>query len=343
MRSLHAKDPKRYAIEALCRLFGKSKQAYHKYDEDKALAKAARVDFAIQFVHATREEDHGIGGQLLYVMYKKELGPTGDSLGRDVFYRILDEYGLKLRLKLRGTRTTDSTHGLPTYPNLVKDFIPNSPNQLWVSDITYIRIWLDEHTYVFCYLSLILDAYSEEIVGWSVGPDLSTKYPLEALKMALKRLDGVPSEDIHLIHHSDRGVQYASAEYVKILLEHNITISMTETGNPKDNPQAERINNTMKNELLKGLKFHSIAEVVAAITKAVNFYNNRRPHMSLGYITPVEAVQCTGELDKRWYSYREAAIKRAKDEQNQESAVNPENCLPLLSQPLTEIRTRQST
>lgn len=343
MRSLHAKDPKRYAIEALCRLFGKSKQAYHKYDEDKALAKAARVDFAIQFVHATREEDHGIGGQLLYVMYKKELGPTGDSLGRDVFYRILDEYGLKLRLKLRGTRTTDSTHGLPTYPNLVKDFIPNGSNQLWVSDITYIRIWLDEHTYVFCYLSLILDAYSEEIVGWSVGPDLSTKYPLEALKMALKRLDGVPSEDIHLIHHSDRGVQYASAEYVKMLLEHNITISMTETGNPKDNPQAERINNTMKNELLKGLKFHSIAEVVAAITKAVNFYNNRRPHMSLGYITPVEAVQCTGELDKRWYSYREAAIKRAKDEQNQESAVNPENCLPLLSQPLTEIRTRQST
>lgn len=343
MRSLYAKDPKRYAIEALCRLFGKSKQAYHKYDEDKALAKAARVDFAIQFVHATREEDHGIGGQLLYVMYKKELGPTGDSLGRDVFYRILDEYGLKLRLKLRGTRTTDSTHGLPTYPNLVKDFIPNGSNQLWVSDITYIRIWLDEHTYVFCYLSLILDAYSEEIVGWSVGPDLSTKYPLEALKMALKRLDGVPSEDIHLIHHSDRGVQYASAEYVKMLLEHNITISMTETGNPEDNPQAERINNTMKNELLKGLKFHSIAEVVAAITKAVNFYNNRRPHMSLGYMTPVEAVQCTGELDKRWYSYREAAIKRAKDEQNQESAVNPENCLPLLSQPLTEIRTRQST
>lgn len=303
-----------------------------QYDEDKALAKAARVDFAIQFVHATREEDHGIGGQLLYVMYKKELGPTGDSLGRDVFYRILDEYGLKLRQKLRRTRTTDSTHGLPTYPNLVKDFIPNGPNQLWVSDITYIRIWLDEHTYVFCYLSLILDAYSEEIVGWSVGPDLSTKYPFEALKMALKRLDGVPSEDIYLIHHADRGVQYASAEYVKILLEHNITISMTETGNPKDNPQAERINNTMKNELLKGLKFHSIAEVVAAITKAVNFYNNRRPHMSLGYMTPVEAVQCTGELDKRWYSYREAAIKRAKDEQNQESAVNPENCLPLLGQ-----------
>ena len=225
MKSLHAKDPKRYAIEALCRLFGKSKQAYHKYDEDKALAKAARVDFAIQFVHATREEDHGIGGQLLYVMYKKELGPTGDSLGRDVFYRILDEYGLKLRQKLRGTRTTDSTHGLPTYPNLVKDFIPNGSNQLWVSDITYIRIWLDEHTYVFCYLSLILDAYSEEIVGWSVGPDLSTKYPLEALKMALKRLDGVPSEDIYLIHHADRGVQYASAEYVKILLEHNININ----------------------------------------------------------------------------------------------------------------------
>ena len=175
--------------------------------------------------------------------------------------------------------------------------------------------------FVFRTLTLINAAQSKTQAGRGFAADLKkVKFPLDN------------KEDIHLIHHSDRGVQYASAEYVKILLEHNITISMTETGNPKDNPQAERINNTMKNELLKGLKFHSIAEVVAAITKAVNFYNNRRPHMSLGYMTPVEAVQCTGELDKRWYSYREAAIKRAKDEQNQESAVNPENCLPLLGQ-----------
>lgn len=103
--------------------------------------------------------------------------------------------------------------------------IPSRPNQLWVSDITYITIWVDEYHYVFCYLSLILDAYTEEIVGWSIGPTLETTYPLEALRMALKRIEGVESPD--LIHHSDRGCQYASKEYIKLLNDNHIRISMT--------------------------------------------------------------------------------------------------------------------
>ena len=148
-----------------------------------------------------------------------------------------------------------------------------------MSDITYITIWKDAWNYFFCYLSLILDAYTEEIVGWSVGPTLETAYPLKALKMALKRISG--KKDIELIHHSDRGCQYASSDYIKLLNDNHIHISMTESGDPKDNAQAERINSTMKNELFKDIRFSRIAEVATAVARAVDFYNNERPHMTL--------------------------------------------------------------
>ena len=254
-------------------------------------------------------------------MYRRDF-QGNEPIGRDRFVDIINEYGLKVRLKVRKPRTTDSTHGLPTYPNIIKDFIPAAPNQLWVSDITYITIWLDEYTYIFCYLSLILDAYTEEIIGWSVGPTLETAYPIEALRMALKRIEGMTN--INLIHHSDRGCQYASSEYVRLLQEHGIRISMTETGDPKDNAQAERINNTMKNELLKGMRFTNIEEVEAAVARAVDFYNNERPHMSINMKTPAEAALCEGEILKLWVSYRENAIRA-----NQAALDIPENTLPL--------------
>ena len=220
-------------------------------------------------------------------MYQRDF-EGNDLIGRDQFVDIINDYGLKVRLKVRKPRTTDSTHGLPTFPNIIKDFIPTAPNQLWVSDITYITILLDEYTYIFCYLSLILDAYTEEIIGWSVGPTLETTYPIEALRMALKRIEGMTN--INLIHHSDRGCQYAGSEYIRLLQEHGIRISMTETSDPKDNAQAERINNTMKNELLKGMRFTNIEEVKAAVARAVDFYNKERPHMSIDMKTPAEAA-----------------------------------------------------
>ena len=282
-----------------------SKQAYYQYDEDAALAKAAREEFALQYIRGIRQSDPGISGQKLWHMYKAEFG-CDFPIGRDRFCRIIGEHGLKVRLRIGKPRTTDSTHGLPTYPNLVKEFIPTAANQLWVSDITYIVIMDGESHYHFCYLSLVLDAYSEEIVGWSVGPTLDTTYPMEALKMALKRIEG---REACLIHHSDRGCQYASREYVGLLKSHGIRISMTESGDPKDNAQAERINNTMKNELLLGKTFTSIGEVIAAVAVAVDFYNNRRPHMSIGMTTPAEASKTTGDRDMRWTSHRLLAIK----------------------------------
>lgn len=241
-------------------------------------------------------------------MYRRDFS-GGEPLGRDRFEDVVDKYGLKVRERIRKPRTTDSNHGLPLYPNLVKEYIPLAPNRLWVSDITYIVIWLDAEHYVFCYLSLILDAYSKEIVGWSVGETLDTRYPLEALGMALERIAGIDKEQIDLIHHSDRGCQYASSKYIQKLQEHGIRISMTESGDPKDNAQAERINNTMKNELLKDKRFGTIEEVRAAVGAAVRFYNEERPHMSIDMLTPKQAAQQVGEINKCWVSKRENFIK----------------------------------
>ena len=275
----------------------------------------------LEYVRTIRDKDPGMGGDKLWRMYMDEFSGN-NPVGRDRFADIIDRYNLKVRSRVRKPRTTDSTHGLPTFPNIVKDFIPTGPNQLWVSDITYITIWVDEYHYIFCYLSLILDAYTEEIVGWSVGRTLETKYPVAALNMALKRIEG--KNDISLIHHSDRGCQYASSEYVQLLKEHNIRISMTETGDPKENAKAERINNTMKNELLKGKRFTNIQQVIDAVDKAVDFYNNERPHMSIGMMTPSKAAVYEGVLEKVWTSYRENAIKEKRA-----ALENPEKPLPL--------------
>ena len=151
------------------------------------------------------------------------------------------------------------------------------------------------------------DYYTKEIIGWCVGETLEAKFAIEALEMALGRLGG--RRDVDLIHHSDRGVQYASYAYTDILREHNIKISMTECGDPKDNAVAERVNGIVKNELLQGMSFFSIQEVRKALKAAIDFYNNERPHMSLDWRTPAEAALCTGELKKKWTSYREKAIK----------------------------------
>jgi transposase InsO family protein len=285
-----------------------SKQAYFQRDEDVLMRRIAQEEFALSYILEIRRKDPGLGGVKLWCMYKRDF--TGNKpMGRDRFEALIDRYGLKLKQRIRKPRTTDSTHGLTVYPNLVKDFIPTAPNQLWVSDITYIPIWLNETRYSFCYLSMILDAYTEEIIGWAIGPTLDTEYPLRALQMALERIENTDKEKLTLIHHSDRGVQYASTRYVELLQKYGIRISMTEDGNPKENPQAERINNTMKNELLKGMHFTSLAEVIEAVAPAVTFYNEERPHMSINMMTPKEASNCTGELKKHWTSYREMHIK----------------------------------
>ena len=304
MSNLHARDERGYPVSSLCGLLGVSKQAYYKRDETIAMRHSVSEDMIVDYVTDVRRSDPGIGGVKLWRMYVAE---TGQSIGRDTFCSVIASNGLRLRQKPRRPRTTDSRHGLPVYPNLVRSFIPSAPNQLWVSDITYIELFLSNGVRTFCYLSLVLDAYSDKIVGWSVGTTLGTHYTIEALRMALS---GVEDGLCGLIHHSDRGSQYASREYVSLLMSNGISVSMTECGDPKENAKAERINGTIKNELLRGMEFHSVAEVREAVAKAVEFYNNRRPHMSTGMMTPSQAAQCDGELRKMWHSYREEAIKK---------------------------------
>ena len=307
MSRLYTRDKKGNPVKSQCELLGVSTQAYYKHG-DTDLRSLAEEAFCVEFIKRVRKKDPGIGGGKLWKMYRKEFGEE-HSVGYNRFYDIIERHGLKVRKRKRRARTTDSAHDLPLYPNLVKELIPLRPNQLWVSDITYIVVYLNAQTgeYDFCYLSLVTDYYTKEIIGWSVGDTLEAKFAIEALNMALERLGGNPARD--LIHHSDRGVQYASYDYTGILKRNGIRISMTECGDPKDNAVAERVNGIIKNELLMGISFFSIEEVRQALKVAVDFYNNERPHMSLDWKTPAEAALGTGELEKKWISYRENAIK----------------------------------
>ena len=292
----------------MCRLLGVSKQAYYKHD-DRLMQRLAREAFVVEFVKDVRRKDPGIGGNKLWLMYTRCFGDE-NRVGYNRFYDIIEQYGLKVRKRKRRVSTTDSRHDLPLYPNLVKSLIPTRPCQLIVSDITYIPLWTDpiDGEYKFCYLSLVTDYYTKEIIGYSVGDTLETKHTLKALEMALGHYEG--NDLSGLIHHSDRGVQYASYAYTERLRGHGIGISMTENGNPKDNAVAERVNNTIKNELLKGMSFFTVDEVKAALRTAVDFYNNERPHLSLDGMTPCQASRTTGEIQKNWISFREIAIKK---------------------------------
>ena len=298
---------KAYPVTSQCKLLGVSPQAYYKHGNSQ-LRKLAEEAFVVEFIKRVRRKDRGIGGGKLWQMYHREFGEE-HSVGYNRFYDIIEKYSLKVRRRKRRAKTTDSNHDLPLYPNLVKELIPQRPNQLWVSDITYIVVYLNAQTgeYDFCYLSLVTDYYTKEIIGWCVGETLEAKFAIEALNMALIRLEDKSPAD--LIHHSDRGVQYASYDYTGILKKNGIKISMTERGDPKDNAVAERINGIIKNELLMGMSFFSVEDVRKSLEVAINFYNNERPHMSLDWKTPAQAALCTGELKKKWKSHREIALK----------------------------------
>lgn len=269
-----------------------------------ACANFLRVDY----IREVRQLDPGISGEKIHFMYKRQFGKDYKYMvGRDKMEEIIARNNLYVRVRHKRPRTTDSTHGLPTFPNLIKELIPERKNQVWVTDITYIPIWISDYEYIFCYLSMITDYYTKEIIGWYVGETMEAWCSVECLMMALEQLVGLDAVD--LIHHSDRGVQYVSAAYTSVLIEAGVKISMTECGDPKENAVAERQNNTIKNEFLKDIRFHSIGEVRQAVRKAVEFYNNERPHMSLDNMTPRQAASYKGHISKKWTSYRENHLR----------------------------------
>ena len=214
--------------------------------------------------------------------------------GRDAFIELMRKHGLMVQIKRRKRyKTTDSDHPYRKYENLIKEIVPSRPNEIWVSDITYIET--DEGV---CYLSLITDAYSHKIVGWAVGETLETIYPLRALKMALATIDEKTAS--LLIHHSDRGSQYCSYAYVRELKKHGIRISMTQSGDPLENAIAERANGILKTEWLYKMKIPTMSACIVELNKIINFYNTQRPHRSIGMKTPETVHQQSGPQKRCW-------------------------------------------
>ena len=180
-------------------------------------------------------------------------------------------------------RTTDSDHDLPVYPNLARELQVTGLNQLWVADITYIRLVLE-----FVYLAVILDAFSRRVIGWALGRTLEAELAVAALRMAIGRGRVAPG----LVHHSDRGVQYASKDYVALLTEHDILISMSRRGNPYDNAQAESFMKTLKYEEVYRTEYLDFADAQRRIGKFIeSVYNRKRLHSALGYLPPAEFEQ----------------------------------------------------
>lgn len=245
----------------------------------------------VESVRDVRSQDPGIGGYKLFLILRAIF--ESRFVGRDKFYELLHKYGLVLRRE-KTRHTTDSNHNYHKYSNLIKGLILERPNQLWVADITYIDT--DEGP---CYLHLLTDAYTHEIIGWTFSRRLTADNTINALKQAINDYGHYGLEG--LIHHSDRGSQYCCNEYIATLNSINAQISMTEDYKPTDNAVAERVNGIIKQEWLYRLErpktFEKAQTLIAGIIK---FYNNTRPHMSNGMRTPKE---------QREYYYRMCSLE----------------------------------
>ena len=261
----------------LCRLFGLSRQAYYKHNWG-VLDRNKTDEIILKLVRKIRETHPRIGTRKLHQMLQPLLIEHEIKIGRDGLFNLLANNHLLIRRRKRKVYTTQSQHWLRKYPNLTKGIRIRGVNQLWVSDITYVR-----KRNGFLYLSLITDAYSRKVVGYHIAESLQAANTLEALKMAL-RLNNKPL--YNLIHHSDRGIQYCSYDYINLLKTHHIRVSMTESGDPLENALAERMNGIIKNEYLFNKNIRNLNHARVLLTQAVDAYNNERPHSSIKMQTP---------------------------------------------------------
>lgn len=281
------------SIQTLCSLLGYSRQAFYKFVK-YAEKEALQHDLILQEVLRIRKTLKRLGTRKLLFKMEGFMREHHIEIGRDAMFDLLATHKLLIRKRKRRVPvTTFSDHWMRKYPNLIVDFIPTAPNQLWVSDITYITLKDD-----FAYLSLITDAYSRKIVGFYLSETLSADGCIKALQMALKNNLQLG----RLIHHSDRGSQYCCADYVSILDKHFVKISMTQSGDPLENAIAERVNGILKDELLEKI-YINYQEAKQAIAAAISIYNYQRPHSSIDMLTPIEAHLREGELKRRWKNY----------------------------------------
>jgi transposase InsO family protein len=289
-------------LSSLCTLLGYTRQAFYG-NRKHHLQEIYDGELIIQQVLKHRELQPKIGTRKLLLLIQDFVHEHHLDLGRDALFDLLREHHLLIRKRKRNVQTTFSRHRFKKYKNLIRDFVPLAPNLLWVSDITYIAV-ADE----FGYLSLITDAYSRKIVGYCLSKTLEASGSVKALQMALDNSGDITD----LMHHSDRGVQYCCNDYVKMLTDKSIKISMTENGDPLENAIAERVNGILKCELLQE-KYNSFEEAKSSVEKAGVIYNTLRPHSSCDMLTPVQAHKKEGALKKHWKNYykkKEVIMKR---------------------------------
>ena len=259
-------------IQERCRLACVPRSGYYRAHQQGDV----RVDPATPEVRHLCQEYPRYG----YRRVTKELSRRGAQANHKRVLSLMHKENLLCRVKRRFVHTTDSRHNLPIYPNVAGTLIVTRPNELWVADITYVRLPRG-----FAYLAVILDAFSRRAVGWAMSMHIDTSLSLAALTMALETRIIAPG----LVHHSDRGVQYASGDYVDLLKSKNIVISMSRKGNPYDNAKAESFMKTLKSEEVSLNEYETFLDAKQNIEHFIDrVYNNKRLHSALGYQTPVE-------------------------------------------------------
>lgn len=275
------KYSKSYSVEAICQVHGISRQSYYQWKK-REIKENYEEEIVLQLIHEKRKRQTKVGGKKLYRMLKLTFDEFGFRIGRDRLFNILRSNGLLVVRKRKYVRTTNSNHRFWVYDNLIKEVVVEHPNQVIVGDITYLQT--EEG---FVYLALLTDVYSRKIIGYDVSESLSIEGSLRALKMALRCV----TEKKGIIHHSDRGIQYCSNDYTKLLQKWEVKISMAEKGNPYENAIAERVNGILKIEFLLEQKFRTKQEAKDSAKEAIKIYNEERLHMSIDYLTPSEKYE----------------------------------------------------
>ncbi len=260
----------------VCNCFYLKRDAYYKYHR-RYKARESIKQQVVELVKQRRVVQPREGTRKLHKALQEPFKQVDIKIGRDSLFDILRQENMLVYRKKAYAKTTNSYHRFYKYNNLIKEIKPTRPNQIWVSDITYIRTVKG-----FCYLALITDMYSRKIVGYDLSDSLELKGCMRALKMALKKVR--PGKQ--LIHHSDRGIQYCSNIYVNQLKKRKIKISMTQENHCYENAIAERVNGILKDEFYLDQCFFSTAHAKRATKNAIEIYNNKRLHLSLGYQTP---------------------------------------------------------
>ena len=285
-------------------MFGISRQAYYKRQQKVEQLEEER-DVILKLIRPIRKKMYRVGTIKIYDMIKKDMTKNDIKIGRDKLFTFLRHEKMLVKKKKNFTKTTNSFHRFHKHKNLIKGLDVTAPEQVWVSDITYIKTELGHE-----YLSLITDYYSKKIVGYYLADNLKTESSLKALEMAIKSRK---YPDSKLIHHSDRGFQYCSDDYIAMLSNNNIQPSMTEVYDPYENAIAERVNGILKDEFDIGEGFTNHLQAVKEIKYAIETYNTFRPHFSCEKLTPQQAHEFGTYKLKKWGGKKKYRTKQPED------------------------------